>query len=112
MVKKRKQILRGECQFCGDKEDTGLRTRKLFAFLVYDYDSKAVKIMLFAANNFSPLPHFISFSEAYSTIKDRDYVIDRQGKQKNTVYTVIPQDKAKFRQKALKMPSKAQIIFS
>ena len=95
-----------ECPFCDDKD---LRTRDLYGFLIYDYDSKEVKVFLYAANNFTPLPHFVAFSESYGSLMDRDYVIDRKGKQKNTVYSVIPQDKAKFRQK-VKLPSKKQIL--
>ena len=94
------------CKHCGNDD---LRTRKLYAFRVYDYESKEQKIMLYAANSFSPLPHFISFSETYGTITDKDYVISRAGKGKNTVYTVIPMDKAKFRQK-LKAPTEQQLL--
>lgn len=99
--------LRKPCELCDDDD---LRHRKLFAWSVFDYDTKEVKILLYAANNFSPVPALISLFENYSTILDRDYVIERKGSQMKTSYTVIPMDKAKFRNKKVKPLDKKEML--
>lgn len=93
-----------DCPYCERDE---LRTRKLYAWSVWDYDSKEVKVLLYAANNCTPIPNIIAMYEAYGTLLDRDFVISRTGSGQNTSYTVIPQDKAKFKNsKAVKMSKK------
>lgn len=82
------------CKLCGDE---GLRTRELYCFSVWDYEAKEVKLFLYAANNFTPLPAIAAMSENYGTITDRDYVIECRGKQQSKTFSVIPQDKVKFR---------------
>lgn len=82
------------CPYC-ERDD--LRTRKLYAWSVWDYDAKEVKVLLYAANNCTPIPNIIAMFEAYGTLLDRDFVISRTGSGQNTSYTVIPQDKAKFK---------------
>lgn len=97
-----------ECPYCGQE---GLRTRKMFAWPVWDYDAKEVKIFLYAANNCTPVPAIISMYETYGTLTDRDFVISRAGEQQNTTYTVIPMDKAKFKaSKETKVPSDKEIL--
>lgn len=92
------------CPYC-ERDD--LRTRKLYAWSVWDYDAKEVKVLLYAANNCTPIPSIIAMFEAYGTLLDRDFVISRTGSQQNTSYTVIPQDKAKFKNsKANKLSTK------
>lgn len=96
-----------DCPYCG-RED--LRTRKFFAWPVWDYDAKDVKIFMYPASNFSPVPSVISMYETYGTLLDRDFMIDRKGDGTNTSYTVIPMDKSKFRQtKENKAPSEKEI---
>jgi len=89
-----------------DKE--GVRTRENYAWCVYDYDSKEVKIILFAANNFTPIPQLAAFYDSYKNIIDRDYVIQRNAKGKG--YNVIPQDKAVFRNTKVKPFSKSKMF--
>jgi hypothetical protein len=96
-----------DCPLC---EEEGLRTRKLYCWPVWDYDAKEVKLFIFAVNNCTPVPALIGLYEAYGTILDRDYVIGKQGKQQNTSYTVIAMDKAKFRNKDAKIPTKKAIL--
>ncbi len=97
-----------ECPYC-DCED--LRTRKMFAWPVWDYDAKEVKIFLYAANNCTPVPAIISMFETFGTLLDRDFVISRSGEQQNTIYTVIPMDKAKFKSsKETKVPTDKEIL--
>lgn len=93
-----------DCPYC-ERDD--LRTRKLYAWSVWDYDEKEVKVLLYAANNCTPIPSIIAMFEAYGTLLDRDFVISRTGSGQNTSYTVIPQDKAKFKNsKANKLSTK------
>jgi hypothetical protein len=91
-------------------ENEDLRTRKMYAWPVFDYDNKEAKVLLYAANSASPVPAFISMFEAYGTIMDRDYVIERKGKQKNTTYAVVPMDKSKFRNTNVKIPTSKAIL--
>lgn len=101
-----KELGEKKCKFC-DNDD--LRTRKNYAWPVYDYDANEVKILLYAVNNCTPIPALISMYETYGTITDRDYVLERKGKLQNTSYSVIPMDKVKFRSK-VKTPTEDAII--
>ena len=83
-----------DCEYC---EDDDLRTRSNYVWSVYDYDDNEVKLFMFAVNRCSPIPPLMAMYENYGTLLDRDYVITVQGKQINKTYSVIPMDKAKFR---------------
>lgn len=96
-----------DCELC-DVE--GLRTRKLYCWPVWNYDAKEVQLFLFAANSFTPVPSLIGMYETYGTMIDRDFVISRQGKETNTSYSVVPMDKAKFRNKNAKVPTSKAIL--
>lgn len=95
------------CPLCGDDE---LRTRTLYAWSVYNYDTKRVEVMLYAVNNCTPVAGLVSMYENYGTILDRDYVLSKQGKQQNTTFTVIPQDKQKFRNEKAKPYTKSALL--
>ena len=82
------------CPLC---EEDDLRTRSMYAWSVWDYEAKEVKVFLFAVNNCSPVPAMMSMYDTYGTMTDRDYVISVQGKQTNKTYSVVPMDKVKFR---------------
>lgn len=86
-----------DCIYCSGESPIQVRTRNLYAWSVYNYDTKQVEIALFAVNQCTPVNQLITMSEAYGTIMDRDYVLAKAGKQQSTTYTVIPQDKEKFR---------------
>lgn len=88
------EVFDRECQYC---EEDGLRTRSLYAWCVWDYDAAEVKIFMYAMNNCTPLATVAAMYETFGTLKDRDYVVSRAGKQQNTQYTVIPMDKEKLR---------------
>lgn len=94
-----------ECIYCDS--DVDVRTRNMYAWSVYNYDTKQVEIALFAVNRVSPVNQLITMSESYGTITDRDYVIGKTGKSFDTVYSVIPQDKEKFRNPKAKPFSKS-----
>lgn len=96
-----------ECPYC---DDDSVRTRSMYCWSVWDYDAKETKIFLFAVNNCSPVPAMIALNENYGTLLDRDYVIGVQGKMQNKTYSVIPQDKAKFRNERAKPLSKKTIM--
>lgn len=96
-----------DCEYC---ETEGLRTRSLFAWSVYDYDAKEVKILMQAVNNCTAVPALMALYENYGTLLDRDLVITRSGKQQSTTYAVIPQDKNKFRNEKAKALSDDRIL--
>lgn len=88
-----------ECEFC-DTED--LRTRDMYMWSVWDYDAKEVKLMIGAVNNASPIPNLVGMYEAYGTLVDRDFVITQNGKGTGKTFSVVPMDKAKFRNEKAK----------
>ena len=88
-----------ECPYCDDDE---LRTRDQYAWSVWDYDAKEVKVLMAPVNQCSPVPALVSMFEAYGTLCDRDYVITKSGQQQSTTFSVVPMDKAKFRNEKAK----------
>ena len=95
------------CPYCGEE---GFRTRNLYAWSVWDYESKEVKVFMYAMNNCTPIAAIASMYENYGTLVDRDYVIQRNGKGQNTTYSVIPMDKNKFRNDKAKPFSKSAFM--
>lgn len=83
-----------ECEYC---EDENLRTRSMFVWSVYDYESKEVKLLMFAVNQCSPVATLASLYEAYGTLTDRDYEIKQNGSGQGKSFSVIALDKKKFR---------------
>lgn len=96
-----------DCPYC---EDEDLRTRSQYVWSVYDYESKEVKLFMFAVNNCSPIPALMALYETYGTLTDRDYVISVTGKQQNKSFTVVPMDKNKFRNEKAKPYSEKAIL--
>lgn len=96
-----------DCEYCGNDE---LRTRSLYAWSVYDYESKEVKILMQAVNNCTAVPAIMALYETYATLLDRDLVITRSGKGQNTTYAVVPMDKNKFRNEKAKALSEKSIL--
>lgn len=88
------EIFGRKCAYC---DEEGLRTRVLYAWSVWDYDAKNVKILMYAMNNCSPVGAIAAAYETYGTLLDRDYVISCTGKGKDKVMNVMPMDKEKFR---------------
>lgn len=83
-----------DCPYC---EDDSLRTRSQYAWSVWNYETNEVQVFMFPVNNCSPLPALVALYETYGTLTDRDYVISVSGKQQNKSFSVVPMDKAKFR---------------
>lgn len=96
-----------ECEYC---EDDNLRTRNMYVWSLYDYESKEVKLLMAAVNNCSPVPALASLYESYGTLTDRDYEIKRIGKGQNTTYSVIPLEKMKFRNTKVKAMSEQAML--
>lgn len=96
-----------DCDYC-DME--GIRTRSQYIWSVWDYDSNEVKLFMSPVNSFSPVPALVAMYENYGTLTDRDYVITQQGKTINKSFSVIPQDKVKFRNTKAKALSEKAIL--
>lgn len=84
-----------------------IKTRKLYAWSVYDYESKEVKLLMFAANNCSPVPTLAVLYENNGTLLDRDYTIIQSGKATNKSFTVVGENPLKFRIKVKPMSDSA-----
>ena len=95
------------CEYC---EQEGLRSRSLYAWSVYDYESKEVKILMQAVNNCTAVPALLALYETYGTMLDRDFVITKTGEKQNTAYSVVPMDKNKFKNQKAKPFSKKAIL--
>lgn len=101
------EIFGRECPYCDDET---MRTRSLYCWSVWDYEAKEVKLFMFPVNNCSPVPSLVALNDTYGTLMDRDFVIQKTGKQQNTSYTVIPMDKNKFRNSSAKPFSKSAVL--
>lgn len=101
------EIFDRECPYCDDDE---LRTRDQYAWSVWDYDAKEVKVLMAPVNQCSPVPALVSMFEAYGTLTDRDYVITKSGQQQSTTFSVVPMDKAKFRNEKAKPLSESGFL--
>ena len=88
------EIFGRECPYC---DEEGLRTRTMYAWSVWDYEAKEVKVFMYAMNNCSPIGSIAAAYETYGTLTDRDYVISCNGKQKDKTMAAMPMDKEKFR---------------
>lgn len=95
------------CPYC---EQEGLRTRSQYIWSVWDYENKEVKLIMSPVNNCSPVPALVALYDTYGTLVDRDYVITQTGKQQNKTFSVIPMDKAKFRNDKAKPFSNKKIL--
>ena len=96
-----------DCPYC---EDDSLRTRSQYAWSVWNYETNEVQVFMFAVNNCSPIPALVALYETYGTLCDRDYVISVSGKQQNKSFSVVPMDKAKFRNQKAKPFSESALL--
>lgn len=95
------------CPYC---EDDSLRTRSQYAWSVWNYETNEVQVFMFPVNNCSPIPGLVALYETYGTLTDRDYVISVSGKQQNKSFSVVPMDKAKFRNQKAKPFSEQALL--
>lgn len=97
-----------DCPYCNDDS---LRTRSMYCWSVWNYETSEVQLFMFAVNNCSPIPALVAMYETYGTLCDRDYVISVSGKQQNKTFSVVPMDKVKFRNTKAK-PYSEKSVFS
>lgn len=102
-----RELFGKKCPYC---EEEGLRTRIQYAWSVWDYDSNEVKIFMFPMNNCTPIGQVAAMYETYGTLKERDFIVQRTGKQQNTNYTLIPMDKNSFKNEKAKPFSKKAFL--
>lgn len=95
---------------CTHDEEEGLRHRDLYAWSVFDYEAKEVKILLGAINNFSPIPLLVGMYDTYGTLIDRDYVITKTGTGTSGTFSVVPMDKVRFRNEKAKPYSESKFL--
>ena len=99
------------CKFCDAANDEdGWNTRTNYCWSVWDYDDNEVKLFMFAVTRCTPIPQIVAMYENYGTLTDRDYIITVHGKASDKSFTVIPSDKAKFRNTKAKPYSKAAVL--
>lgn len=99
------------CKYCEASEtEEGWTTRDNYCWSVWDYDDNEVKLFFFAVTRCTPIPQIVAMYENYGTLTDRDYVITVHGKATSKAFTVIPQDKAKFRNTKAKSYSKGAVL--
>lgn len=96
-----------DCQYCSDDS---LRTRSMYCWSVWNYETNEVQLFMFAVNNCSPIPALVAMYETYGTLCDRDYVISVSGKQQNKTFSVVPMDKVKFRNQKAKPYSEKAVL--
>lgn len=96
-----------DCPYCSDDS---LRTRSMYCWSVWNYETNEVQLFMFAVNNCSPIPSLVAMYETYGTLTDRDYVITVTGKQQNKTFSVVPMDKVKFRNQKAKPYSEASVL--
>jgi hypothetical protein len=95
---------------CPHCEDDELRHRDQYIWPVWDYEAKEVKLLMAAVNNCSPVPTLVAMFDTYGTLTDRDYVITKSGKGQSSSFSVVPMDKAKFRNDKAKPFSESKIL--
>lgn len=96
-----------DCPYCEDEE---LRTRSQYAWSVWDYESKEVKLFMYPVNNCTPVPSLVALYETLGTLTDRDLVVSCSGKQQAKSFTIIPMDKVKFRNDKAKPFSEKTVL--
>lgn len=101
------EIFGRKCPYC---DDDSLRTRSLYLWSVWNYETSEVQLFMFPVNNCSPIPALVAMYENYGTITDRDYIISVSGKMQNRTFSVVPMDKVKFRNEKAKAYSEKAIL--
>ncbi|MCX7924115.1 MAG: hypothetical protein N3B21_19215 [Clostridia bacterium] len=95
---------------CKHHEDEDLAHRDQYIWSVWDHDAKEVKLLMGRVNNCSPIPGLVGMFDAYGTLMDRDYVITKNGSGTTSSFSVVPMDKAKFRNEKAKPFSEQKVL--
>lgn len=101
------EVFGRDCEYCGNDD---LRTRNMYVWSVYDYEAKEVKLLMAAVNQCSPVPTLAALYEQYGTLCDRDYIIRQIGSGQGKSFSVIGEDKSKFRNTKVKPLSESAIL--
>lgn len=94
------------CKLCED----GVTLQQQFVWSVWDYDSNAVRLLMFKASGVSPIPSLIEMSSEFDTIMDRDYKIKKVGQGTGGSFVVTPLDKERFTNKKAKPYNNKQVL--
>lgn len=81
-----------DCEYC----DAGIRTTIEYAFCVWDYDTKSVRILHCKPTSSGFLGSLSAYYNQYHTIMDRDYIIEKIGKGQGSTTSLISLDKSTF----------------
>lgn len=95
---------------CEHHDDDTMRHADNYIWSVWDYESKEVKLLMGKVNNFSPIPSLVGFYDTYGSIKDRDYVITKNGSGTNQTWSIVPMDKVKFKNDKAKPFSERKVM--
>lgn len=82
---------------CPNCHNNDANTADNFVFTVWNYETKRTELFMYKATKCTPMPALVTMYETYGTICDRDYVISRQGEATDTVYTVVPMERKRFK---------------
>lgn len=88
------------------ENDEDFKLKTLYGFSVYDIEKDEVLLMLYGANNFTPLPQLSSYYEEFGDWCDRDFVIKCEGSKLNKKYLVMPQAEKKMKSKVKALTEK------
>lgn len=94
-----------DCSMC----EEGIAIQENYVWSVWDYDSNAIRLLMFKASGVSPIPGLIEMYEEFGTIMDRDYKIKKVGKGTGSSFVVTPLDKSRFRNDKAKPYKEKQI---
>lgn len=94
-----------DCKLCED----GIAIQDQYVWSVWDYDSNAVRLLMFKASGVSPIPGLIEMFEEFGTIMDRDYKIKKVGKGTGSSFVITPLDKSRFRNNKAKAYSEKKL---
>lgn len=96
-----------ECPFCGADE---VKTSEKYAWQVYDYQAKEVRVFCYKANNFSPVPQLAETAQTFNTLLNRDLQVSRMGSSSKTSYSVIALDPTRFRMDGVRVLSEKKFL--
>lgn len=96
-----------ECPNCNNPE---ARTSTLYAWNIYNYETKQVEIFMYKANKATPIFSLMSIYEVVGDITQQDIVITRNGTGTGTTYQCTAVPKATAFDKKVKLNSEKGIL--
>lgn len=95
------------CEYCEDGE---IQIRNSYAWSVYDYESKEVKVLMSHLSRCTPISALTALYESYGTLTDRDYNIKQVGSGTDKTFSIIPLEKKPLRNVKVKPLSEQAIL--